>query len=159
MKLALLQGKQMQTILNRWDNCYPAHHTTGTAHTTTPGGRPAGLLGDGPLVGYWGSLGSSLAGRTRLALVFVFVGIIVICFIFFYFLFLSLTLARTFYFPILERTWGDGCNPPFHFAPNLDRTVEQRPNEFLGCSESNGTRVDLFRSCIDPSRSGQRKKR
>ena len=59
-------------------------------------------------------------------------------------------------FPILERTWG--LQPPCHFAPNWDRTVGQRPNESLGCSESNGTRVDLFRSYLDPSRSGQRKK-
>ena len=48
--------------------------------------------------------------------------------------------------------------PPCHFAPNWDRTVGQRPNESLGCSGSNGTRVDLFRSYLDPSRSGQRKK-
>ena len=61
-------------------------------------------------------------------------------------------------FSILERTWGGGCNPPCHFAPNWDRTVGQRPNESLGCCESNDTRVDLFRSYLDPSRSGQRKK-
>ena len=34
----------------------------------------------------------------------------------------------------------------------------QKPNESLECFESNGTRVDLFRSYFDPSRSGQRKK-
>ena len=73
---------------------------------------------------------------------------------------IMLTLARTYYFPILERTWGvASCNPPCHFTPNWDRTVGQRPNESLGCCESNDTRVDLFRSYLDPSRSGQRKKR
>ena len=30
-----------------------------------------------------------------------------------------LTLARTCYFPILERTWGGGCNPPMPFRPKL----------------------------------------
>ena len=29
-----------------------------------------------------------------------------------------LTLARTCYFPILERTWGGGATPACHFAPN-----------------------------------------
>ena len=53
---------------------------------------------------------------------------------------------------------GGGLQPrPCHFASNWDRTAGQRPNESLGCCESNDTRV-LFRSYRDPSRSGQRKK-
>ena len=53
---------------------------------------------------------------------------------------------------------GVVATPPCHFVPNWDRTVGQSPNESLGCCESNDTRVDLFRSYLDPSRSGQRKK-
>ena len=36
-------------------------------------------------------------------------------------------------------------------------TVGQRPNESLGCSESNDTRFNLFGSYLDPSSSGQSK--
>ena len=60
-------------------------------------------------------------------------------------------------FPHPRTHMGGGCNPPCHFAPNWDRTVGQRPNESLRWSESNSTRVDLFRSYLDPSRSGERK--
>ena len=70
----------------------------------------------------------------------------------------NITLPRTCYFPILERTWGGGFQPPCHFVPNWDRTVGQKPNKSLRCSGSNSTRVDLFRSYLDPSRSRQRKK-
>ena len=36
--------------------------------------------------------------------------------------------------------------------------MEQGPTEALGRSESNGTQVDMFRSYLDPSRSGEIKK-
>ena len=33
----------------------------------------------------------------------------------------ALTLARTCYFPILERTWGGGgCNPPHAISPLIE---------------------------------------
>ena len=68
-----------------------------------------------------------------------------------------LTLARTCYFPILERTWG-WLPSLCHFAPNWGRAVGLRLNESWGRSEFNSTRVDLFSSYIDPSSSGQNKR-
>ena len=57
------------------------------------------------------------------------------------------------------RTLMGVATPPCHFTPNWDRNMGQNTNECLGCSESNGTRVNLLRSYLDPSRSGQSKKR
>ena len=61
-----------------------------------------------------------------------------------------LTLARTSFFTKRERTWwGGGCHPPCHLSPECDRASRQRPADILGRSESNGVRVDLFRSTVD----------
>ena len=70
-----------------------------------------------------------------------------------------LTLARTCYFPILlHPTSYRGLTTPYYFAPNWDRVVGLGLNESLGRFEFNGTRVDLFRSYLDHSRSGLSKK-
>ena len=76
---------------------------------------------------------------------------------------MTLTLAQ-FFNPLPHmlflhpRTHMGGGGPPCHSASNWDRAAGQKVNESLGCFEINGTRVDVLRSYIDPSRSGQRKK-
>ena len=67
-----------------------------------------------------------------------------LCALFFCF---CITLARTSFFTKREHTWGGA--PPCHLAPGCDRASRQRPADSLGRSESNGVRVDLFRSTID----------
>ena len=69
-----------------------------------------------------------------------------LCALFFCF---CITLARTSFFTKREHTWGGGGAPPCHLAPECDRASRQRPADSLGRSESNGVRVDLFRSTID----------
>ena len=57
------------------------------------------------------------------------------------------------------RTHMGGVATPHAISPLIEIELwDKKPNESLGSSESNGTQVDLFRSYLDPSRSGQRKK-
>ena len=53
---------------------------------------------------------------------------------------------------------GGGANPHAIWPVIEIELWNKDQNESLGCSESNGTRFDLFRAYLDPSRSGQRKK-
>ena len=60
-----------------------------------------------------------------------------------------LTLDSPFFFTILEPPGGGGAPHPRHPATDCTRALQQRPADRLGRSESNGVRIDLFRSTVD----------
>ena len=70
---------------------------------------------------------------------------------------IHLTLARHAISPS-QNAHGGGVATPHAISPLIEIELWKKTHESLKCSKSNGTRVDLFRSYLDPSRLGQSKK-